>query len=169
MFIVRFLAATLLAADNAIFIDFLRWLQNLLVPGGIPRQALTAGLEALRPEVAAVDAGAALLLDLGRQQLRNGRADPGADSTRRSPASVADRANLGTVEEEGLMADAGPPLDDLGHPVEVDRPVRRVVSLVPSLTESVAVTRAGGPGRGHRLVHPPRGPGRPPRARHQEP
>jgi ABC-type Fe3+-hydroxamate transport system substrate-binding protein len=40
------------------------------------------------------------------------------------------------------MAD-GPPLDDLGHPVEAARPVRRVVSLVPSLTESVAVTRAG--------------------------
>lgn len=39
------------------------------------------------------------------------------------------------------MAD-GPPRDDLDHPVKVDRPVRRVVSLVPSLTESVAVTRA---------------------------
>jgi ABC-type Fe3+-hydroxamate transport system substrate-binding protein len=34
------------------------------------------------------------------------------------------------------------PRDDLGYPVRVDRPVRRVVSLVPSLTESVAVTRA---------------------------
>jgi ABC-type Fe3+-hydroxamate transport system substrate-binding protein len=33
--------------------------------------------------------------------------------------------------------------DDLGHPVDVARPVRRVVSLVPSLTESVAVTRPG--------------------------
>ncbi|HYZ54739.1 MAG TPA: helical backbone metal receptor [Streptosporangiaceae bacterium] len=33
------------------------------------------------------------------------------------------------------------PCDDLGHPVQVARPVRRVVSLVPSLTESVAVTR----------------------------
>jgi ABC-type Fe3+-hydroxamate transport system substrate-binding protein len=33
------------------------------------------------------------------------------------------------------------PLDDLGHPVSVQRPVRRVVSLVPSLTESIAVTR----------------------------
>jgi ABC-type Fe3+-hydroxamate transport system substrate-binding protein len=32
--------------------------------------------------------------------------------------------------------------DDLGQPVPVSRPVRRVVSLVPSLTESVAVTRA---------------------------
>jgi ABC-type Fe3+-hydroxamate transport system substrate-binding protein len=33
--------------------------------------------------------------------------------------------------------------DDLGHPVPVTRPARRVVSLVPSLTESVAVTRPG--------------------------
>jgi ABC-type Fe3+-hydroxamate transport system substrate-binding protein len=34
-----------------------------------------------------------------------------------------------------------PPRDDLGYPVRVARPARRVVSLVPSLTESVAVTR----------------------------
>ena len=34
-----------------------------------------------------------------------------------------------------------PPQDDLGHPVSVRLPARRVVSLVPSLTESVAVTR----------------------------
>jgi ABC-type Fe3+-hydroxamate transport system substrate-binding protein len=33
--------------------------------------------------------------------------------------------------------------DDLGHPVDAVRPARRVVSLVPSLTESVAVTRPG--------------------------
>jgi ABC-type Fe3+-hydroxamate transport system substrate-binding protein len=33
------------------------------------------------------------------------------------------------------------PRDDLGYPVPVDHPARRVVSLVPSLTESVAVTR----------------------------
>lgn len=33
------------------------------------------------------------------------------------------------------------PLDDLGHPVELSRPARRVVSLVPSLTESVAISR----------------------------
>jgi ABC-type Fe3+-hydroxamate transport system substrate-binding protein len=33
------------------------------------------------------------------------------------------------------------PRDDLGVPVPVPRPARRVVSLVPSLTESVAVTR----------------------------
>src|SRR3954454_913895 len=31
--------------------------------------------------------------------------------------------------------------DDLGHPVEVVRPARRVVSLVPSLTEAIAATR----------------------------
>ena len=35
------------------------------------------------------------------------------------------------------------PDDDLGYPVGLTRPARRVVSLVPSLTESVAVTRAG--------------------------
>jgi ABC-type Fe3+-hydroxamate transport system substrate-binding protein len=33
--------------------------------------------------------------------------------------------------------------DDLGSPVSSELPVRRVVSLVPSLTESVAVTRPG--------------------------
>ncbi len=33
--------------------------------------------------------------------------------------------------------------DDLGHPVELDGPVRRVVSLVPSLTEAVAVSAPG--------------------------
>ena len=31
--------------------------------------------------------------------------------------------------------------DDLGHPCELSRPARRVVSLVPSLTESIALTR----------------------------
>jgi ABC-type hemin transport system substrate-binding protein len=35
-----------------------------------------------------------------------------------------------------------PPCDDLGYPVRVTGPAGRVVSLVPSLTESVAVTRA---------------------------
>jgi ABC-type Fe3+-hydroxamate transport system substrate-binding protein len=35
------------------------------------------------------------------------------------------------------------PRDDLGYPVPVTGPARRVVSLVPSLTESVAVTRPG--------------------------
>lgn len=32
-------------------------------------------------------------------------------------------------------------LDDLGHHVDIRRPVRRVVSIVPSLTEAVAATR----------------------------
>ena len=32
-------------------------------------------------------------------------------------------------------------MDDLGHPVACERPARRVVSLVPSLTEAVAATR----------------------------
>ena len=34
-----------------------------------------------------------------------------------------------------------PSRDDLGYPVRLTRPARRVVSLVPSLTESVAMTR----------------------------
>jgi hypothetical protein len=69
VFIVRFLAAALLAADQAIFTDFLQWLQNLLVQRGVPPQALIAGLGALRPVVEDVDTGAARLLDLGRQEL----------------------------------------------------------------------------------------------------
>jgi diguanylate cyclase (GGDEF)-like protein len=72
VFIVQFLAATLLAADQAIFGGFLYWLQNLLAQRGVPPQALIAGLEALRPVIEAVDTGAALLLDLGRQELLDG-------------------------------------------------------------------------------------------------
>jgi diguanylate cyclase (GGDEF)-like protein len=72
VFIVRFLAATLLAADHAIFADFLDWLQVLLVQRGMPPQALIAGLEALRPVIEAVDTRAALLLDRGRQGLLDG-------------------------------------------------------------------------------------------------
>jgi ABC-type Fe3+-hydroxamate transport system substrate-binding protein len=39
------------------------------------------------------------------------------------------------------VTDPKPPRDGLGHPVPVSRPVSQVVSLVPSLTESVATTR----------------------------
>ena len=72
MFIVQFLAATLLAADQTIFGDFLGWLHTLLILRGVPPLALVAGLEALRPVIGAVDTGAALLLDLGRQELLDG-------------------------------------------------------------------------------------------------
>ncbi|MDQ2816013.1 MAG: diguanylate cyclase [Actinomycetota bacterium] len=70
--IVQFLTATMLAADQAIFGDFLGWLQHLVAPRGVPPQALVASLEALRPLVEAVDPGAALLLDTGRQELLDG-------------------------------------------------------------------------------------------------
>lgn len=76
MFIVQFLAAALLAADQAIYGDFLDWRQDLLAHRGVPPQALIAGPEALRPGVADVDAGAALLLDLGRQKLLDGQRQP---------------------------------------------------------------------------------------------
>jgi hypothetical protein len=69
VFIVRFLAAALLAADHAIFGDLLDWLQNLLVQRGVPPQAFVAGLDALRPVIEPVDTEAALLLDLGGQGL----------------------------------------------------------------------------------------------------
>ena len=71
-FIVRFLAAALLADDRAIFTDFLDWRQHLLPSRGMPPLALTARLEALRPVVEVVDAGAARLLDLGRRHLPDG-------------------------------------------------------------------------------------------------
>jgi ABC-type Fe3+-hydroxamate transport system substrate-binding protein len=40
-----------------------------------------------------------------------------------------------------MMTTSEPPRDDLGYPARLTRPARRVVSLVPSLTESVAATR----------------------------
>src|SRR6201996_6654442 len=47
------------------------------------------------------------------------------------------------------------PRGDLGYPVELARPARRVVSLVPSLTESVAATRPGAlAGATDRCTHP---------------
>ena len=73
VFTVQSLAAALLAADQAIFSEFLNWLQKLLLQRGVPPQALIAGLEALLPVVKAVDTGAALLLDLGHQELLDGR------------------------------------------------------------------------------------------------
>ena len=39
------------------------------------------------------------------------------------------------------MTGPEPTCDDLGHPLQTVRPARRVVSLVPSLTEAVAATR----------------------------
>ncbi len=51
---------------------------------------------------------------------------------------------------------AGRPADDLGVPVAVPPVVRRIVSLVPSLTESVAATRPGLlVGATNWCVHPP--------------
>ena len=70
VFIVQFLAATMLVSDDSVFTEFLDWLQDLLVIRGVPPTALISGLEALRPVIA--DAGAAdavRLLDIGRHQL----------------------------------------------------------------------------------------------------
>ncbi|HEX4832214.1 MAG TPA: helical backbone metal receptor [Trebonia sp.] len=55
------------------------------------------------------------------------------------------------------MTDAREPArDDLGFPLPAGGPARRVVSLVPSLTESVAVTRPGAlAGATQWCTHPP--------------
>jgi ABC-type Fe3+-hydroxamate transport system substrate-binding protein len=48
------------------------------------------------------------------------------------------------------------PRDDLGEPAQFERPAQRVVSLVPSLTESVAATRPGAlVGATQWCTHPP--------------
>jgi diguanylate cyclase (GGDEF)-like protein len=69
VFIVQFLAAARLAADHTVFSEFLNWLQDLLGHRDVPPRALITGLEALRPVVEAVDAGALAMLDRGRQGL----------------------------------------------------------------------------------------------------
>jgi methanogenic corrinoid protein MtbC1 len=69
VFIVGFLAAARLVDDDAVFTDLLDWLQTLLVNRGVSPHALPAGLEALRPGVVAVDAGAERLLDAGLRRL----------------------------------------------------------------------------------------------------
>jgi diguanylate cyclase (GGDEF)-like protein len=69
VFIVQFLAAAVLAADQTIFSEFLEWLQELLLHRNVPPHALISGLDALRPVVEVVDERAALLLDAGRQEL----------------------------------------------------------------------------------------------------
>jgi ABC-type Fe3+-hydroxamate transport system substrate-binding protein len=51
---------------------------------------------------------------------------------------TATETHTGTIDSE--TADSGSIADDLGVDVVLARPVRRVVSLVPSLTEAVAVT-----------------------------
>ena len=53
--IVRFLAAARLVDDEAVFTEFVVWLEELLVARGVPAAALGAGLEVLAPLVRAID------------------------------------------------------------------------------------------------------------------
>ena len=91
----------------------------------------------------------------GRLSLRH---DRGPASQRQGPRGAAheDRAPAMTY-------------DDMGTPFTPRRPASRVVSLVPSLTESIASHPPRGAGRRDRLVHAPGGPRRRPGPRHQEP
>ena len=49
VFIARFVAAAQLVDDDTVLTEFLDWLAELLEARGVPRAALTAGLEALQP------------------------------------------------------------------------------------------------------------------------
>jgi diguanylate cyclase (GGDEF)-like protein len=64
-FNVQFLAAALLIRDDTIFTDFLDWLQSLLASRSVPRTALPAGLDALKPEVRRVHPEGVRLLEIG--------------------------------------------------------------------------------------------------------
>lgn len=63
VFVVQFLAAARLVADDSIFEEFLVWLDELLRTRGVPPEMLTAGLKALKPRVIAIDPGATPLLE----------------------------------------------------------------------------------------------------------
>jgi methanogenic corrinoid protein MtbC1 len=69
VFNVQFLGAALLVGDDSIYTEFLDWLQDLLVSRSVPPTALIAGLEVLRPRVAAFHPEAVRLMDIGHQQL----------------------------------------------------------------------------------------------------
>ena len=72
-FNVQFLAAAILVCDDAVFTDFLEWLQSLLVNRGVPRAALLAGLEALKSAAQGVCSDSVRLLDLGSETLGGDR------------------------------------------------------------------------------------------------
>lgn len=69
VYIVQFLAAAIAAGDDTVFLEFLTWLDQLLAHRGVPTRAIIAGLEALRPGLGAVDAGALRLLEAGHRML----------------------------------------------------------------------------------------------------
>lgn len=62
VYIVRYIAASRLVDDPALFDEFRSWLEELLVARGVPEEALTAGIAALAPFVAEVDAKAGAVL-----------------------------------------------------------------------------------------------------------
>jgi methanogenic corrinoid protein MtbC1 len=67
--IVQFLAASMLVDDEAIFEEFVEWMQHLVVSPGIPPEALITALDALQPVVDVVDEIAGQLLETGRRHL----------------------------------------------------------------------------------------------------
>lgn len=71
--IVRFLAAAQLVDDESIFLEFLDWLQSVLVARSVPREDLIAGLEALTPSFLATNPWAYQLANTGLVRLSDDR------------------------------------------------------------------------------------------------
>ncbi len=67
--IVHYLAAARLVDDRSIFVDYLRWLQEMLAFRSVAPEGLVAGLDALTPGVLAVDDSTEVLIAAGRRQL----------------------------------------------------------------------------------------------------
>ncbi|MGA2828817.1 MAG: hypothetical protein ABSF03_22180, partial [Streptosporangiaceae bacterium] len=82
---------------------------------GVPPQALITGLEALRPVVEAVDTGAALLLDLGRQELLDGAVLARGATPRNPPHAVLARGATPRNPPQALRARAGVLRRHTGH------------------------------------------------------
>lgn len=82
VYIVQFLAASFAAADDAVFLEFLAWLQRLLGHRGVPPQALILGLHALKPGIGLVGVEAERLLEAGIEWLGRVDVDDLADARR---------------------------------------------------------------------------------------
>jgi hypothetical protein len=66
---VRYLAAAMMADDDGLFEEYLRWLEAVLVRRRVPRRAVVAGLDSLEPLVSVVAPRAGLVLAHGREAL----------------------------------------------------------------------------------------------------
>ena len=79
----------------------------------------------------------------GPEAPAGGEAPAGPERSAGSERSVGSERSAGRERSVGADQPAAPGLDDLGEGVAIEGPPGRVVSLVPSLTESVALSAPG--------------------------